>query len=83
MSELHDHRYLPGGDMPYATIAAPAGLRVPGTGGYWWLACGVPGLGWQVLRQGAGQRVKQEVPGAEVGRGRPDAPAGDELQGSR
>ena len=70
--------------MPYAIIAAAAGLRVPGTGGYGGLACGVPGLGWrQVLRQRAGQRVEQEMPGAEVGRGRPDAPAGDELQGSR
>ena len=70
--------------MPYATIAAPAGLRMPGTSGYGWLACGVPGMGWgQVLRQGAGHRVKQEMPGAEVGRGRPDAPARDELQSSR
>jgi hypothetical protein len=70
--------------MPYATIAAPTGLRMPGTGGYGWLPYGVPGMGWRrVLRQRAGQRVKQEVPGAEVGRGRPDAPAGDELQGSR
>jgi hypothetical protein len=70
--------------MPYATIAAPAGLRMPGTGGYRRLAYGVLGMGWrQVLRQKAGQRVKQEMPGAEVSRGRPDAPAGDELQGSR
>ena len=70
--------------MPYATAAAAAGLRLPGTGGYGWLAGGVPGMGWrQVLQQRADQRVKQEMPGAEVGRGRPGAPAGDELQGSR
>lgn len=58
-----------------------AGLRTPGTGGHGWLASGVRGMGCrQVLRQKAGQRVKQEMPGAEVGRGGPDAPAGDELQ---
>ena len=53
-----------------------AGLRTPGTGGHGWLASGVRGMGCrQVLRQEAGQRVKQEMPGAEVGRGGPDAPA--------
>jgi hypothetical protein len=57
------------------------GLRTPGTGGHGWLASGIRGMGCrQVLRQEAGQRVKQEMPGAEVGRGGPDAPAGDELQ---
>ncbi len=58
-----------------------AGLRTPGTGGHGWLASGVRGMGWrQVLRHKAGQRVKLVMPGAEVGRGGPDAPAGDELQ---
>ncbi len=59
----------------------PAGLRVPGTDGHVWLAHRVPGLGWsQLLRQRAGQPVKQEMAGAEVSRAGPDAPAGDELQ---
>ena len=63
-------------DLPYAATRA-VGLRTPGTGGHGWLASGVRGMGWrQVLRQKAGQRVKQEMPGAEVGRGGPDAPPG-------
>ena len=58
----------------------PAALRTPGTDGRLWLAGGVPGMRWgQVLRQGAGQRVEQVMAGAEVGRGGPDVPAGDEL----
>jgi hypothetical protein len=61
----------------------PAGLRTPGTDRRVWLARGVPGVRWrQVLRQGAGQRVEQEMAGAEIGAGGPDAPAGDELDGS-
>jgi hypothetical protein len=57
-----------------------AGLRTPGTDRRVWLARGVPGVRWrQVLRQGAGQRVEQEMAGAEIGAGGPDAHAGDEL----
>jgi hypothetical protein len=62
----------------------PAGLRTPGTEGHVWLAgsfLGHLGVGWRRgLQQGAGQRVEQEMAGAEVGRGEPDAPAGDELK---
>jgi hypothetical protein len=34
----------------------------------------------KALRHSVGQRVKQEMAGAEVGCGGPDAPAGDELE---
>jgi hypothetical protein len=57
-----------------------AGLGTRGTDGLVRLARSVPGTGWrQVLRPRAGQQVKQEVAGAEIGRAGPDAPAGDEL----
>ena len=62
-------------------LRAPAGLRTRRTGGHVRPARRVPRAGWrQVLRQSAGQQVKQEMAGPEVCRGGPDAPAGDELQ---
>ena len=55
-------------------------LRAPGADGHVWLARSVLSMGWgHVMRPGAGQRVKQEMAGPEVGRGGPDAPARDEL----
>jgi hypothetical protein len=58
----------------------PEALRTPGTDGRAWLARSARGMRWeQVLPQGAGQRVKQEMAGAEIGRGGADTPAGDEL----
>ena len=63
-------------------LRAPAGLRTRRTGGHVRPARRVPRAGRrQVLRQRADQQVKQEMAGAEVSRGGPDAPAGDELQG--
>ena len=63
-------------------LRAPAGLRSRRTGGHVRPARRVPRVGWrQVLRQRADQQVTQEMAGAEVSRGGPDAPAGDELQG--
>ena len=61
----------------------PAVLGTCGTDGHVCPARSVPRMGWrQVLRQPAGQQVKQEMAGAEVSRGGPDEPAGDELQSS-
>ena len=55
--------------------------RTESTGTCGWLALS-PGMDWgKVLRQEAGQHVKQAMPGAEIGRGGPDGPAGDELHG--
>jgi hypothetical protein len=71
-------RRLPGQARP----RRPVGLWTPGTADHAWLARGAAGMRRrQVLRQRAGQRVKQEMAAAEVGCGGPDAPAGDELQG--
>jgi Resolvase, N terminal domain len=60
----------------------PAGLRTPGTDRHAWLARSIPGLRWrQRLQQTAGQRIEQKMASAEIGRGEPDAPCGDELNG--
>ena len=57
------------------------GLRTPGTDDRAWLALGAAHMRWWPwLRQGAGQRVKQAMAGAEVACGGPEAPAGDELE---
>jgi hypothetical protein len=57
-----------------------AGSRTPGTDRHGWLARSIPGLCWrQRLPQMAGQRVEQKMASAEIGRGGPNAPAGDEL----
>jgi hypothetical protein len=59
-----------------------AGLGTPGTNRHGLLARSIPGLCWrQWLQQTAGQRVEQKMADAEIGRGGPDAPAGDELNG--
>lgn len=68
--------------LPRGTPPRPAGSRTPGTDGHAWLAGSIPGMcSRHALQQIAGQRVKQEMAGAEIGCGGPDTPAGDELKG--
>ena len=78
------YRDLALGPGVWRPVCSSAVLRMPRTDGHVWLARSVTGLGRrQVLPQRAGQQVKQEMPGAEIGRGRPDAPARDELDHGR
>jgi hypothetical protein len=72
-------RARPGGGLYSSAV-----LRTPRTDRHVRLARSVTGIGRrQVLQQRAGQQVKQEMPGAEIGRGRPDAPVRDELDHGR
>ena len=59
-----------------------AGLKTPGTDGRGWPAHSIPDLRWKRrLQQMAGQQVEQKMASAEVGRGGPDVPGGDQLEG--
>ena len=59
-----------------------AGLRTPGTDRRGWPARSIPDLCWRRrLQQMAGQRVEQKMASAKVGRGGPDVPGGDQLEG--
>ena len=74
------HRRGPPGPGGWRPVCSSAVLRTSSGDGHVWLARTVVGIGRrQVPQQRAGQQVKQVMPGAEIGRGRPDAPARDEL----